>query len=329
MALSWDTLRALPRLRTYKDAAEWEANVTPIKGDKDKLKPVGKRSQKWRHIRKEADATITIFNGKTPIITFYPDDTVNVYGPTYWNKATEHDLIQEILGLRVWTEAHASWVECDGGKFKLRPSLRPTWNQDQQEWGYPEGKEHPDNLFKLVDKTSKGPYPLTRPVWVYLNPPKAITHAINRKGAKAVRERYAGYKQYLSAMMKLRRDSKPEFDEYVEAFDDLKEILERTTGNHPNSTYKPWWLLPNNPLHSGFDHKMAKELCELMQSDKPEDQHKAMLWLTSRNWGEGSAFKAMDRCLMMHHHDEMFKAKEHDEGHKAIDRYAWAFPKTT
>lgn len=316
MSLSWDTLRALPRLRTYKDAAEWEANVPPIKGDKDKLKPVGKRSQKWRHIRKEADATITIFNGSRPIITYYPDDTINIYGPAYWNKATEHDLIQEILGLRVWTEARASWVECDGGKFKLRPSLRPTWNADKQEWGYPEGKEHPENLFKFVG------------VWVYLNPPKAITHVISRKGAKAVRERYAGYSQYLRAMMKLRRDSRPEFDEYVEAFDDLKETLERTTGNHPNSTYKPWWLLPNNPLHSGFDHKMAKELCELMQSDKPEDQHKALLWLTSRNWGEGSAFKAMDRCLMMHHNDEMFKIKEHDEGHKAIDRYAWAFPKT-
>lgn len=325
MSLTWDTLRALPRLRTYKDAAEWEANVKPIKGDANNLKPVGRRSQKWRHIKKEADSTITIFNGPRPIMTFRPDDTVNVYGPTYWNKATEHDLIQEILGLEVWTEARASWVKCDGGKFKLRPANKPTWNADKQEWVYPEGKEHPDNLFKLVEVEHPGTYAYKSQVWTYLNPPKMVTHVIDRKGAKAVRERYAGYSQYLSAMMKLRRDSKPEFEEYLEAFPDVKETPART--GHSNFAYKPWWMLPSNPLHSGFDHNDASKLCKLMQSDKPEDQHRALLWLTSRNWGAGGAAKAMDRCLMMHHHDEMLKTKEYDEGHKAIDRYAWAIPK--
>ena len=301
MALTWDTLRALPRLRNYKDAAEWEANVPPIKGDKDKLKPVGKRSQKWRHIKRNEDGTITVSGGSQPLITFHADDTVEVYGPTYWNKATEHDMIREILGLEVWTEANASWVKCDGGKYKLRKGA--------------------GNLFKYGGESK------FYGKWVYLNPPKAITHVINRKGAKAVREQYAGYRQYLSAMMKLRRDSRPEFDEYVEAFDDLKEQLKNPEFSGPNFTYKPWWLLPANPLNSGFNHEDAAKLCTLMQSDKPEDQHKALLWLTSRNWGEGSAFKAMDRCLMMHHNDEMLKIKEYDEGHKAIDRYAWAIPK--
>lgn len=314
MALAWNTLRALPRLRTYKDAAEWEANVKPIRGDANNLKPVGRRSQKWRHIKKEADSTITIFNGSRPIMTFRPDDTVNVYGPTYWNKASEHDMIREILGLRVWTEARSSWVECDGGKYKLRPANKPTWNADKQTWEYPEGKEHPDNLFKFEG------------TWVYLNPPKAITHVIDRKGAKVVRERYAEFSRYLAAMCKLRRDNKPQFEEYAEVFDDLKETLSRNTG-YANVSYKPWWLLPANPGHSGFDHEMAKELCGLMQSDKPEDQHKAFLWLVSKNPPFSYAPKYMNKCLMMHHHDEMLKTKEHEDGHKAIDRYGWAIPK--
>lgn len=303
MSLSWDTLRALPRLRTYKDAAEWEANTKPIKGDKDNTKPIGKRNQKWRHIKRNKDGTITVFGGSQPLITFHAGDTVEVYGPAYWNKATEHDMIREILGLEVWTEANASWVKCDGGKYKLRKGA--------------------GNLFKYGGESKFDGK------WTYLNPPKAITHVIDRKGAKAVRDRYAGYKQYLRAMMKLRRDNKPDFNEYLEAFPELRERL-GATGYDLNdlnaSGYKPWWLLPSSPLHSGFGHEDAADLCRLMQSDKPEDQHSAMLWLMSRNWGEGSAAKAMDRCLMMHHHDEMLKTKEHEDGHKAIDRYLWAIP---
>ena len=305
MALAWNTLRALPRLRTYKDAAEWEANTKPIKGDKDKLKPVGKRNQKWRHIKRNEDGTITVSGGSQPLITFHADDTVEVYGPTYWNKATEHDMIREILGLEVWTERSISWVKCDGGKYKLRKGA--------------------GNLFKSETRVP-GSYPVTVNVWTYLNPPKAITHVIDRKGAKAVRDRYAEFRRYLTAMCKLRRDNKPDFGEYMDAFPELRERLGANGYDLNASGYKPWWLLPSSPLHSGFGHEDAADLCRLMQSDKPEDQHSAMLWLMSRNWGGRAAFRAMDKCLMMHHHAEMLKTKEHEDGHKAIDRYLWAIP---
>lgn len=311
MALSWNTLRGLPRLRTYKDASDREANTKPIRGDKQGLKPLGNRSQKWRHIRREADGTITITEtncpGYPPLITFYLDDTVSIMPPPFGNKATGHDVINQVLGMHVSTEAGDSWVGCVGGTYRLRPRVK--WNRKTEQYETPEG-EHTDNRFKW--DAQRG--------WIYLNPPKPTVHVIDRKGAKAVRERYAAFSLYLSAMSKLRKDSKPDFEEYVEVFG-------ATSPYSPADkyAYKPWWAISLVPvINDRFDHVKARELADLMASDKPEDQYKAFMWLSFRHWG--SATKAMEKVLLMHHHDEMLTPKEREPGSKSIDRYKWAIP---
>ena len=313
MALGWNTLRGLPTLRTYKDASDWEANVKPIRGDKQGLKPLGRRNQKFRHIKREADGTISVYEtnqpGYLPIMTFHPDDTVTVRTSPYWLKATGHDMVRYVMGLRVYTEAGDSWASCEGGVFKLRP--QPRMKYDSEKKGYLPHK----NINKSVNK-----FKWDGGRWVFLNPLKAEVHVIDRKGAKTVRERYAAFKTYLSAMSKLRRDNPPQFEEYVETFG--------TNGSYnADMTYKPWWAinLVGVNQHS-FDHKGAAALCKLMQSDKPEDQHKAYLWVTFHNWGSAGA-EAMGRVLLMHHHSEMLKVKEREPGEKAIDRYGWAIPK--
>lgn len=326
MALSWQTTRAMPRLRTYKEASDWEANVKPIKGDKQGLKPLGRRSQKWRHIRREADRTITVFETNAPqylpLLTFFPDDTVLVRTSPYWMKAAGHDLIQSVLGLRVWTEAGDSWVRCDGGTFKLRRQPRMSWNRETESYDPPANPEIGDNLFKWVPNVvadERYPYPAGR--WAFINPQKARVHVINRKGAKAVRERYAAFSLYLSAMTKLRKDSKPDFDEYAATFGTHKNYTDN------RRTHKPWWAIKLAQVgYKNFDHTQAAELCQLMQSDKPEDQYKAYLWLTFREWQSSAVPKLMDRALLMHHHAEMLKIKEREPGEKAIDRYEWATP---
>jgi len=59
----------------------------------------------------------------------------------------------------------------------------------------------------------------------------------------------------------------------------------------------------------------------------PECQYKAYLWLTARNWGGlNDVLKAIDHCLLMHHHAKMLKVKRHELGAKALDRYKWAIP---
>jgi hypothetical protein len=324
MALGWNTLRSFPRLRTYADAAKREAETKPIKGDDRNLKPIAQRSMKWRHIRKAEDGTISIYDtahtGFLPVLTFNPDNTVLVRPSAWGNKATGHDMIREILGLNIWTEAGDSWVKCKGGTYRLRPQPKALWDRDKNEWVRPAVKPEHDNRFKWVqNETSSYPYG----EWEFLSSSECpVTHVIDRKGARAVRERYADYLRYASAMFKLRRDNPPSFAEYVEAFDMDRSILERYTN------YSPWWLLPNNPLRREFDHAGAAEICRLMRSDVPEDQYKALLRLTSRNWGGGynDLLKAIERCLLMHHHAEMLKVKQHEPGVKAIDRYKWAIP---
>jgi hypothetical protein len=322
MALGWNTLRSLPRLRTYKDAYEREVNTKPIKGDDRNPKPIAQRSMKWRHIRKADDATISIHEtlqgGYLPILTFNPDNTVLVRPSGFWNKATSHDMIREILGIRIWTEAGDSWVQCRGGTYRLRPQPKAQWNRDKNEYDDPEITSEHDNLFIWVPNETMR-YPSGE--WVFVNPEDRVTHVIDRKGAREVRERYADYLRYASAMFKLRRDNRPEFDEYVEAFQMDKTVFTA------HGTYKPWWLLPSNPLERGFSHEDAANLCALMQSEVPECQYKAYLWLTARNWGGlNDVLKAIDHCLLMHHHAKMLKVKRHELGAKALDRYKWAIP---
>ena len=316
MALGWNTIHALPRLRTYADASEREASTKPIRGDKEERKPLAQRNMKWRHIRKEADGTITVHEGYAhPLLRFYPDDTVSVHPSAYTNKATGHDMIRRVLGIDVWTEAGDSWVKCRGGTFKLRAAPRSKWLSDEHKWAHVELAPEHDNRLKWEPTTGK---------WVFLNPPMLIKHVVNRSGAKAVRERYAGFSLYLSAMAKLRRDNKPEFDEYVEVFG---------TANNYSATqysYKPWWMLKVMQVSAvGFNHNHAATLCQLMASDQPEDQYKAYLWLVLRASTAHlpAAIKAMDKCLMMTHHDEMLQTKPAEPGDKAIDRYRWAVPK--
>jgi hypothetical protein len=320
MALGWNTLRGLPRLTTYADAlTRWE-NTKPIRGDEEQRRPVGNRSHKWHHIKKESDGTITIYEGSIPLLTYFPDDTVRITPSGYWNKATGHDMIREILHVNIWTEAGNSWIKCKGGTYKLEPTVAPVWNAKIRQYTMPE-KPQSDNRLK---------YDAEARDWVFLNAPKVTTHVVDRKGAKFVRERYANFTRYLSAMCKLHRDMKIEFEEYATHFEEVRELYEKhkTATRGSALSYVPWWMLPTPPGEHNFNHGNAAYLSVLMQSDDPQSQRKAYLWLVSKTHAGDlkGAQKRMDKALMMHHHKEMLKIKEHEAGHKAIDRYAWAIP---
>ena len=56
MALAWDTYRAIPMLNNYAEAKQHHDNIVPIRGDQHKLRPVGRRDQKWFNIWESKDA---------------------------------------------------------------------------------------------------------------------------------------------------------------------------------------------------------------------------------------------------------------------------------
>lgn len=307
MAIGWNTRMALPRMRTYADAERRERETKPVRGDEQGRKPIAQRSMKWRHIKREADGTITVWQGSAPLLRYFPDDKIEVSPGAYWNKATEHDILREILGLHFFTEARDSWVQTPSGTYRLRPTPGRVYDEDTREWKNPD-YQHAGNFFRLEDGK-----------WTFLNPELRTRHVINRKEMYRVRKEYAGFTEYLNAICKLRKDSRPEFAEYIDAFD-LGE--EATKHGH----YVPWWLLPAAPGDHDFDHDLASELCTLMRSDVPANQYKASLWLVTKYWTYEVAVKRMLMCITMHHHNEVLRKVAVEPGVKGIDKYRWALP---
>lgn len=310
MALSWNTLRALPRLYTYADADAWERDTKPIRGDKDGRKPLGRRNQKWRHIKREADNSIAIYvqgwlEQDYPLIRFCPNGEIHVTTKAYWNKAAENEVTACVLGTNVFTEQGRAWIRHADGFSPLPAMPKAQWVNDK----YALTGEPPEPAIFI--RTEQGQLKL-------INPPTLTRHVVSRKAAKQVRERYTDGINYVKALLKLRRDHLPTWEEIRAAFpdklteEDMKYYWQRRT------------KLPG-VLDSYFTHDHAREIAALLASPEPGEQYKAYLWIQLGTTSEG-AVKNIDKVLMMIHPDEWFVEREVPVGKKAHDRYAWAFP---
>ena len=309
MALSYNTLAGIPCLLTYADAVAREAATKPIRGDDKQRKPLGRRDQKWRHITREGD-DVVIYEGSSPLMRYKPSGDVLVYDTGYWNKATQNDILMELMGLHFKTFAGKVWVRTQAGEHALRPSPKARLTCEGLEVQSTE--PHPENIFRYEDRK-----------WTYVNPPGLMVHAVNRKGSNAVRERYAAFTKYASALQKLRRDNPPTEREVAEAFD-VTVTYKDSSGNPAYRWYEPG--TPKSPIdRPNFNHTDAAELCAMMASDDITDQFKAYLWLSIPRWGNRHQItKVIDRVLMMRHQDEMLVERELPAGKKGKDNYAWA-----
>ena len=288
--LSYNTLRAIPYLPDYDAAARWERDTKPIRGDADATKPLGNRRQKYIGIKREADGAIAIIYVRTPIVRYFPDDTMAIYS-TMYPQASTQEIISEVTGLHLYTDARKTWVRHAGGETPLLERKR-------------RDVEVP-NFFRWSKAASQ---------WVCTNPPELTTHVVNRKRANAVRARYAEALKYIEALDKLM-DTKPKQDEVLAAFEDVI----------PEQARLHWWqwreYLPDMNTKR-FSHKHAADFIKLLESPEPGEQYKAYLWTTI---GGNKARPAAERALMMQYRDEWFDEAEVPAGKKAIDRYEWAF----
>lgn len=312
MALHFNTLYAIPRLHSYEDADRRERDTKPIRGDKNNLKPLGKRSQKWRHIKREADNSIAIYDGHDDwAMCFYPNGELHIYNLGYWNKASYNEVITEVTGMPVHTEQGHAWIRYDGGIVPLAERKRAGWVPGKG-WVRPDGVENPPTVFV---KNERGR-------WTCYNAPLLYTLAVSRKGAKAVRQRYAEGLGYVDALAKLRRDEVVNFDEVVAAFRDTR------LAKYSDEDLKRHWAIRDGlpPVnHHQFTHAHAADLAALLASEDPGDQYKAFLWL-QHGCGLAHTMPNANRVLMMHHHDEWFVKREVPIGQKALNRYDWAIP---
>lgn len=315
MSLSWRTTCAIPYLPDYAAASKREAETKPIRGDEFKRKPLGRRDQKYRHIQRLPDNSIGIFDGwshwqdasqRAPDIQFFENGEIHVYTAPGWNKATPNDVLTEVMGVHVFTEGRKAWIKYDGGMTPLRERAKATYVSGKG-W-VPPTEESTPSIFR---RNEAGRLEC-------LNPLALTTHVVSRKGAKAVRERYMGALDYIDALVRLRRDDPPKWEEIARAFS------ERFTGEELTS----WHTFNKIPeVHlSSFKREHALSLTALMQSDDLNDHYKAYLWLQRGAGHTPEIIKAhADKVLAWVHRDEWFKEREAVVGEKVHDRHAWAF----
>ena len=318
MSLGYNTYYAMPRLDSYEAAAKHEANVKPIRGDDEGRKPLGRRDQKWRRIKREGDGSIIIFDdwrgdaGDNWFIRYTPTNELHIYDVCWWNKATHNEVISRVTGMHLFTEAGRMWARFDGGTVPIASRVKSRWVGDKY---VKDGKDPEPTIFVRNERGN----------WVCLNPERTITHKVDRKGAKAVRKRYATGINYIMALASLRRDDVPKHEELVAAFRDT--LLSHLPKDEEVYYYRTRQIIP--PVgHHQFTHTHAAYLAGLLASDDPGDQYKAFLWLTREEYTTDTVLRRAEALLTMHHHDEWLKQVEHEPGHKAIDRYEWALPQT-
>jgi hypothetical protein len=314
MAINYNTYYSMPRLHDYAEASKWEQDVKPIRGDDEKRKPLGRRNQKYRHIKREEDGSIAIYDcWRRWTLRYTPDGELHIYDVGYWNKSTQNEVIERVTGLICFTEAGRAWINYDGGTAPIPQRVKPKWNSDLCKYeDVPPGADPAPAIFV---KNERGK-------WEHKNPVSIMTHVVSRKGAKAVRQRYATGISYVTALALLRGVEQPKHEEIIAAFKDT-----RLSGVSDEDT-KYWWSTRNRipPVTDRyFKHEHAADVAALIASEDPTDQYRAYLWL-SRD-GNEQLPKRIDKVLAMHHHDEWFVEREAPVGKKTIDRYEWAFPK--
>jgi hypothetical protein len=309
MSLSWNTLCDIPRLRDYASASKREAETKPVRGDEYGRKPLGRRDQKYRHIKRLDDNSIGIFEHARdiPHIQFFPNGDIHVVDLATWNKASYNEVLTEVLGLPVHTEKGKAWVRYDGGTAPLRPAPKMRYVAEQG-WTRPQTPYTP-SVFRMNEQGRL----------VYINPPPIPTHVVSRKGAKAVRTRYMQALGYIEALVKLRRDDKPSLEEVRQAFPKKFEDAQETL-------IYAWTFGNYIPAVSDrrFEHKHAIEVAALMHSEDPGDHYRAYLWL-QLDTHPSQVMTNAETVLSWAHRDEWFVEREPIAGQKVHDRYAWAF----
>jgi hypothetical protein len=234
-----------------------------------------------------------------------------VLGCTYWNKASENEVISRVLGARVYTDHGKAWVRHNQGESPLSEAPELSWCHKAGKYIQSTEKPNPS----IFIRTAQGGLQM-------LNTPTLATHVVNRKAANQIRARYAEGISYVKALAKLRRDSWPKWDEIAEVFS------ERLAGTDPKYYWQRREVMPNVMQTHYFKHAHAQEIVNLLASPEPGEQYKAFLWL-GHGTGDTYIAKCIDRVLAMHHHNEWFMMREVPAGLKRHDRYVWAFPERT
>jgi len=128
MALSYNTLRAMPRLDNYAEASAYEASVIPVRTTG--VKPLGNRRQQHFRIARLDDGSIAVmvhaWSSTEPAldppatrVVYRPDGEVWVRGSPYSPDASHREVLWRVTGIPAEVGQGRDWVNCAQGYLPL------------------------------------------------------------------------------------------------------------------------------------------------------------------------------------------------------------------
>lgn len=303
MAFGYYRNSGISWFRDYADAVHKYDNTTDIRGRvAEPKRPLGHRKLTDSYsIRKREDGAIECVLWKTPVVTFNPDNSVDITDGM-WTTLSTANFIEEVMGYRV-----------RGRVFNGHICLMV---------GDKEYRLEKDTKFKLV-KNEQGD-------WTPFDVPKAIVHQINRAGSNKVMKRYEGFMTYMENVIKLRVNDQGGMKfseaEYAEAF-----------GVNDNGIANKMADL-SRPHYQDFVPTLLKFTC-LINDTNEETKHLSYyhaLLIVARakgyvTWGDGGVDMHKSSVIELPnfvrnlfwgiHREECFKEVELPDGELKRDQY--------
>lgn len=201
--MGYGTLNNVPRLRTYSEALNRYNSTKPIRGTDERR--LGARRHKHLRIEKGERGEIRCILYQTPVVTFYPDDNIDIKTDG-WSTSFTCAFISEILLGVTANHVRRRMVVyvTGGGEFTLEKDQVLTLRPQRDENGHFAG------LYSVVN--AQGP-------WVW---------AINKAKANNVRAPFNAFLKFYRGLIALTAQK---MDPGVDRFGGIKELGDFQTKN--------------------------------------------------------------------------------------------------
>lgn len=247
--MAYATVSRIKMFRNHAEAEKLYNETKPIRGSVD-VRPIGaRRDAHWYRITKNAATnTYEAVLYQTPVVTFYPDNTIKVKTGGY-NTATTMQFISNVLGINAWRTRGTSMFTIGGENHAMKGSLS-----------------------ELMLKWEGGQLRVTQ----------SQTHkqwAMNRTGANNVRAKVSEFRGYFKGFLSLRGETIQRWGRDVKSVAiELKELVD-LLGTHKRKDWRgdmtecinvePFYNLANKQRPE-FRQK-AEAFFELIRNDQPEE----------------------------------------------------------
>ena len=286
----------ITRIFSYEQALKQFNDTKPIRGRAVECRPLGHRDRPHFSIQlnEQQEVECCDYNAK-PSVTFRPNGEVWIR--PQWTSTSSCAFIQEVLGIGAYQSDYKIQIELSAGAFVVPKK---------------------DGLVIKRDPERGNNY---HPLSVQRN----VVHHIRRGVANNVRQQYADILSYAHGYFKLGA-TLPSDDEQKEMFG--VEIIVHSYADGTKYEYERL----NTPHWEYSNPEDVEQFIEMMRSDDPMDQYKAIVALRLRlgTWRNFSrtykeVIQIIDRMILSKHKHEVFKEVEVPAGVVKKDIYGWAF----